>query len=260
MIGLSYLRIKIKGNASDGKHARHEFRRLILAMRRMRGTAITHADPDVRSRIAADIKSTDLKIETISFHRRHLRSETRSCLLVSGFLRGRAYREMERSTRSYPDWGTDGDPDDRGRMTDIVKEYVSEDQHTDVLQKFAQWRDSANADLRLEFQMLAKEAPKPRLRKRRIIDQLVREIAKTQNMSVAAILRSADISLDEWNDLVIGAAQFTARHSNNLGIVLGISPAALENIETVYLSIPPIKTASQRNRERRARREASSSA
>lgn len=256
MIGLAYLRIKIKGNADDGRHARHEIRRLLTAVRRMRAAAVTYTDPALCQKIATDLSRSQLTLEAITGHRAHVRSETRSCLLVMGFLRGRTYRSMERFTQSYPDWGTDGDPDDRGRMTDIVKDYVSPDQHTDVLQKFAQWRDAANADLRLEFQIRAKEPPKPRLRRRRIMDQLVRQAAQAQRLPVSVILRNARISPEQWNDLVIGAVPFTDFVAHDLGAVIGIDAMALLNIESAYQDIPPIKTASQRNRERLARREA----
>lgn len=258
MIGLAYLRIKIKGNADDGKHARHELRRIFGGIRRMRGAQTSHPNADVRSKIVGDLKSATLAAEMIGQHRRHLRSETRSCLLISGFLRGKEYRSMERYTRSYPDWGTDGDPEDRGRMTTILAEFVSPDQHQEMFQKFAQWRDTANADLRLEFQMLAKEPPKPRLRRRRIIDQLVRQAAQAQRLPVSVILRNARISPDQWNDLVIGAVPFTDFVMHDLGAVIGLDAMALRNIEDSYQDMPPFKTASQRNRERLARREARS--
>lgn len=64
-----------------------------------------------------------------------VRREQRSALLAYGFLRGRDYRVMERTSRTKPDWK---------RIEKLVRKYTEEDPRI-TMQRFEQWVQAATA-------------------------------------------------------------------------------------------------------------------
>ena len=61
-----------------------------------------------------------------------IRYEARCSQLAYGFLRGRAYRQMERSCHKSPDWE---------RVKNIAERFSAEDKRV-IAQRFAEWRDA----------------------------------------------------------------------------------------------------------------------
>lgn len=64
-----------------------------------------------------------------------VRRESRSACLAYGFLRGRAYRVLEATSFTEPDWK---------RVQTLVEKYAGGDPR-DIRQRFAEWKDTGTA-------------------------------------------------------------------------------------------------------------------
>ena len=87
---------------------------------------------------AARAKAKDPKFSEDNFwsmrnHRMELRVESRCSQLAYGFLRGKAYADMEFLAYSSPDWS---------RIENIVNRFSQDDSRL-VTQSFAEWKDTA---------------------------------------------------------------------------------------------------------------------
>lgn len=104
-----YLKVKVKSLAAEARIIRLEERR------------------------AKAQKRKDLLLGLQSHRRGIVRTASRSTHLAYGFLRGRPYHAMERTTRTEPNWDA---------VQKMIEKYGQEDRRL-LAQKFADWKDAA---------------------------------------------------------------------------------------------------------------------
>jgi hypothetical protein len=116
--------------------------------------AIRRIERKLKSKPGFRIEGSNTRkaFKSIQDHRRQdIRSEARHSHLAYGFLRGRAYAEIERSTYTNPDWG---------RVLRIARRFSDEDQRI-VDQRFAEWKAQAGEEGRFLFGVAKKVRVRP---------------------------------------------------------------------------------------------------
>ena len=99
-----------------------------------------------------DGSNTRKAFTSIQNHRRNdIRRAARHSHLAYGFLRGRAYAEIERSTYTNPDWD---------QVSRIAKRFSDEDERV-VLQRFSEWKSAAYDEGKFLFGVKKKARVRP---------------------------------------------------------------------------------------------------
>lgn len=233
----AYIKLKLKSHALEAKVARRDeikyrdqARVLFASVQRAEVRDEDGLETDYRSKIVESVvRMRQMRLDFYEHRTRHLRREVRASLIGYGFLRGKDYKTMEVKTYSYPDWD---------RVGEFIAIFSTAESKNENLQRFAEWSDKADNVLKAEFQKRAKEPRVPKVRRRRVIDHLVRATARDRKMSLRDVLVRAGVPKTEWNDIVIGAKPFTNEHASLFSAALGVHPDLLMKVEQTYQESP----------------------
>lgn len=227
----AYIKLKLKSHSTEAKIARRDEIKYRNQARVLSVYADERkADPEMHAKLSDSIaRMRQMRRDFYDHRTRHLRREVRNSLIGYGFLRGKDYRTMEIKTYSYPDWE---------RVGEFIAMFSTAKSRNENLQRFAEWSDKADNELKAEFQKRAQEPKVPKVRRRRVIDHLVRATARDRKMSLRDVLDRAGVPKTEWNDIVIGAKPFTKEHASLFSAALGVHPDLLMKVEQTYQESP----------------------